>query len=185
MPAPALPQQNIYVVNSLDEWPENGDPFILYHQTYDSADPNDSDSGIYFWNPTLQRYEQLATRLWALQRFGSDNLWNWNDSGDTSVDPGAQYMSGNAASSTAVTEFAFSFETLAGFTLRSVLEVIRVGDTLVLTDIDRDVAIVYSVTSLPVDLTTYFTAGVSYVTGSNVNAQQDDIVDVRWIPQSL
>ena len=184
------PRPNVYLVNSPEEWPERGDPFVLYNQTYGTLYV---DTGLYFYDPVTGDYEQLLYGneqtnqiLLRIARLNGVTLnVKWNDSGVTNVDPGIGYMAGNSINLSTITEFAASNIDMFGRVYAGTggIPLVGVGDPWVVSDLENLSWYWYTVSAPLVIETGYFRIPVAPQDGKSVNPQNNVIMEVHWLPQ--
>ncbi len=163
------PQQNVYLVRSVEEWPENPNPFILYHKTYA---PN---SGLYYWSETLQAYLQIASRLWTYAYAGIRGYYQFDDTGQTPQDPGVGYVRLNTVQASAATEIYASSTTATNLDFGVGYSQVEVGDSIVLENKTAGQTQLYTVAA-PVTNGAYWTLPVTPSAGNGGNWSQDDLI---------
>jgi len=111
-------------------------------------------------------------------------LYQFNNTLNTIVDPGAGYVAINAVTSQAATEVSLS--KIDSYSRRVIGEsALDVGAIITLASADLTGSAVYSISSTPMQQTDWFRFGVTYLGGQNFNAVQDEYVRVSWRPPNL
>lgn len=180
---PIRSRRSLIKVNAPDEWPERGDQFIVYHQTYGGP-------GRGFWYFDEGEYQFLGTAPFTAQLVqyvilqGLTVNLQWDDNTDTLINPANGAMKGNNNNLSGVTEFSASNEDFYGRALDDDARwvTLKNGDFLAVSDREKLSFYVYTLTADPIDAGAATRIPVTGVQGQSVNPGAGDLMEVKWQP---
>lgn len=189
------PRPNIYQVNDASQWPEKGDPFVIYLRNYPDPDPEFgvSAEGPYYFDPVTGEYTQLIHGVQAGFRVmlrmvvlnGVNINLQWSDDKDTTTDPGNGRIKSNGNNLSVVTEFAFSNFDLFGRQIAggpNTIPLVRVGDPFIVQDLERLSWAWYTASGVVIPEVGFTRLPVTYQDGKTANPQTDELMEVHWLP---